>query len=379
MKKCIIISDSFKGTLSTFEIIDLFKKATKDIFPSCKVIGFPVADGGEKTMETFASCIKGEKIFVESVDSNYNKLNASYFISNNVAYMDVATCIYLATTKIKNPMITTSYGVGLMIKDAIKKGCKKIIIGLGGSSTNDAGVGMLGALGAKFYNIENQEFIPAGKTLNQIVSIDLKELDKLCSNVEIIGMCDVTNPLLKENGATKVYGKQKGATDDELIILEKNMEHFHNVVLRHGYNDCSLIKGAGAAGGIGYALLTFLNAKLEKGIKVMLETLNFEKYLKDVDVIFTGEGSVDKQTLNGKVVEGIKEIASIHNIPVVVIAGGASLESEELVGEDIKAIITTTRKPMEFESLKPYSKEFYLLTVKNTLRLIKLGMNIKKN
>ena len=210
------------------------------------------------------------------------------------------------------------------------------------------------------------------------MSIDLKELDKLCSNVEIIGMCDVTNPLLKENGATKVYGKQKGATDEEVIILENNIEYFHNVVLRHGYNDCSLIKGAGAAGGIGYALLTFLNAKLEKGIKVMLETLNFEKYLKDVDVIFTGEGSVDKQTLNGKVVEGIKEVASIHNIPVVVIAGGASLESEELVGEDIKAIITTTRKPMEFESLKPYSKEFYLLTVKNTLRLIKLGMNIKK-
>lgn len=378
MRKCIIISDSFKGTLSTFEIITLFKEATKEVFPDCEVVGFPIADGGEGTSEAFSASLVGEKISIDSVDSNNYPITATYFVSNNVAYMDVATCINLATTKIKNPMFTSSYGVGLMIKDAINRGFKKIIIGLGGSSTNDAGAGMLCALGVKFYNKEQKSFIPTGGNLDKVVSIDSTELNNLIKNVEIVGMCDVTNPLLHENGASRTYGKQKGATDQETIILDNKMNVFHNTVLKHGYKDFASFKGAGAAGGIGYSILTFLNGKLEKGIKLLLETLDFESKLQGVDVIFTGEGNIDSQTLNGKVVDGIKEVASLHNIPVIVIAGGADLDTEKLIGNDIKAIITTTRKPMEFNKLKPYSKEFYFATIKNALRLIKLGMQINK-
>lgn len=378
MKKCIIISDSFKGTLSTFEIINLFKEGTKEIFPECEVVGFPIADGGEGTMEAFASSLVGEKITIDSVDSNNSPIKATYFISNNVAYMDVATCIYLVSTKIKNPFITTSYGVGLMIKDAIIKGCKKIIIGLGGSSTNDGGAGLLSALGVRFFNEENKKFIPTGGTLDQIISINTSELDRLINNVEIIGMCDVSNPLLFENGASRIYAKQKGATEEETFILDKKMNAYHNIILKHGYKDYSSFNGAGAAGGIGYSIITLLHGKLEKGIKVLLEALNFENKLKDVDVIFTGEGNIDSQTLNGKVVDGIREVASLHKIPVVVIAGGADLNTEEMIKDPIKAIVTTTRKPMEFSKLKPYSKEFYLSTIRNTLRLIKLGMEINK-
>ena len=378
MKKCIIISDSFKGTLSTFEIIKLFKEGAKEVFPECEVEGFPIADGGEGTMEAFASSLVGEKISIDSIDSNACPIKATYFISNNVAYMDVATCIYLASTKIKNPFITTSYGVGIMIKDAIIKGCKKIVIGLGGSSTNDGGAGLLSALGVKFFNEENKEFVPTGGTLDQIVSLNTNELDKLINDVEIIGMCDVSNPLLFENGASRIYGKQKGATEEETFILDQKMSDYHNIILKSGYNDYSTFNGAGAAGGIGYSIITLLNGKLEKGIKVLLEALDFENKIKDVDVIFTGEGNIDSQTLNGKVVDGIREVASSHKIPVVVIAGGADLNTEEMIKDPIEAIVTTTRKPMEFSKLKPYSKEFYLVTIKNTLRLIKLGMTINK-
>ena len=378
MKKCIIISDSFKGTLSTFEIIKLFKEGAKEVFPECEVDGFPIADGGEGTMEAFASSLGGEKISIDSIDSNSCPIKATYFISNNVAYMDVATCTYLASTKVKNPFITTSYGVGIMIKDAIIKGCKKIVIGLGGSSTNDGGAGLLSALGVKFFNEENKEFVPTGGTLDQIVSLNTIELDKLINDVEIIGMCDVSNPLLFENGASRIYGKQKGATEEETFTLDKKMNAYHNVILKHGYNDYSTFNGAGAAGGIGYSIITLLNGKLEKGIKVLLEALDFENKIKDVDVIFTGEGNIDSQTLNGKVVDGIREVASSHKIPVVVIAGGADLNTEEMIKNPIEAIVTTTRKPMEFSKLKPYSKEFYLVTIKNTLRLIKLGMTINK-
>lgn len=378
MKKCIIISDSFKGTLSSFEIIDIFKEGTKEIFPDCKVLGFPISDGGEGTMETFASILPGKKIVIDSVDSNNYLIKATYFVSNNTAYMDVATCIYLSSTKNKNPMITTSYGVGLMIKDAISKGYKKIILGLGGSSTNDAGAGMLCGLNVKFYNKDNESFIPTGKNLNEVVSIDTKEMDELIKDVEIIGMCDVSNPLLYENGASMVYSRQKGATYKESIILDQKMDEYHKVVLKHGYKDNSKEKGAGAAGGIGYCIMTFLNGKLMQGIKVLIESLDLENQLQDVDVIFTGEGNVDKQTLNGKVIDGITNLALKHNIPVVIISGGADLDSEELVKDNLKAIVTTTRKPMEFIDVKKYSKEFYLITVKNTLRLIKLGMEINK-
>lgn len=379
MKKCIIISDSFKGTLSTFDIINLFKEGAKDIFPNCNVIGIPIADGGEGTMKAFCASLFGEKITIDCVDSNNYPIKTTYFISNNVAYMDVASCIYLSTTKIKNPFITTSYGVGLMIKDAINKGCKKIVIGLGGSSTNDGGTGLLSALGVKFYNSKNETFIPTGGTLDQITSLNLDELNNLIGDVEFVGMCDVTNPLLFENGASRIYGKQKGATEEETKILDEKMKAYHNVVLSSGYKDYSSINGTGAAGGIGYAIITFLKGSLEKGIKILLDAVDFEKKLTDVDVIFTGEGNIDSQTLNGKVIEGIKEVASLHNIPVVVISGGADLDTEKMIGNDIKAIITTTRKPMDFTNLKPYSKDYYLVTIKNTLRLIKLGMDLNKS
>lgn len=379
MKKCIIISDSFKGTLSTFDIIDLFKEGVKDVFPSCVVEGFPIADGGEGTMEAFSASLEGNKITIDSVDSNFNPIKATYFISNSTAYMDVATCIYLASTKNKDPKITTSYGVGLMIKDAIERRCKKIIIGLGGSSTNDGGAGLLSALGVKFINKNNEIFIPTGGTLDQITSIETNKLKDTIKDIEFIGMCDVTNPLLFENGASRIYSKQKGATEEETIILDNKMNSYHKVVLKEGFKDYSKHPGSGAAGGIGYALITFLNGTLEKGIKVLLDALEFEEKLDDVDVIFTGEGNIDSQTLNGKVVDGIREVASLHNIPVVVIAGGADLDTEKIIGNGIDAIITTSRKLMEFKEIKPYSKEFYLTTVKNTLRLIKLGMNIKRD
>ena len=378
MKKCVLISDSFKGSLSTFEIISLFKEALKDVFPSCELLSFPVSDGGEGMMEVFSTIYGGEIHEISTFDANLSPLNAKYLLNDRKAYMDVSSVIGIAKTKIKDPKITTSYGVGLLLKDAIEHGAKEIYIGLGGSSTNDMGVGMLKALGGRFYNEKNKEFLPTGISLNQIKNIDLTDFYKNIDGISFIGLADVRNPLLGEKGCSRIYARQKGASEDETYQLDEIMKEFNSNLVSLGFKDVSNIPGAGAAGGIGAAMLLFFNGKLESGINHILKAISFEEKIKDCDCIFTGEGNLDSQSNSGKVIDGIREIAKRNNIPLVAIVGGADLSSENLINNGITSIITTTRKPMEFEKIKEYSKEFYKVSVANALRLIKLGEKIKR-
>lgn len=369
MQKCVIISDSFKGTLSTFDISRIFKEELEKEFPDATLLSFPVADGGEGSVDAFDYVLEGEMHWCESVDANLLPIKAKYFISKDqTAYIEVASCVYLATTKDKNPFTTSSFGVGLLIKDAICNGAKRIVLCLGGSATNDMGCGIAKALGAKFYNANGEDMLPVGGNLDEVAKVDLSGMPK----IEVIGMCDVSNPLTGELGASRVYGIQKGASEEEAILLDKKMSKLARLL-----NIDESAPGFGAAGGIGGGIIAFFDGSLRKGIDTILEAIDFENAIKDADVIFTGEGKFDEQTSNGKVVDGIRRIANKVGVPVVVIAGGATTLSEKELDNGIEAIVTTTRLPMEFEKLKPHSGEYYRSTVRNTLRLIKLGESLK--
>lgn len=380
MNKCVFISDSFKGSLSTFELIDIFKDCFSSIFPNCELLSFPCADGGEGTSEVFSYIFKGNTIKLMSKDANLNDIETSYFLSeDNIAYIDVASCISLPKTNDKNPMKTTSYGVGLLIKDAINRNIKKIYLGLGGSSTNDMGLGIVSSLGGKFFDADKNEFLPTGGNLNLISDMDLTEFYKNISGIKINGLCDVKNKLLGKDGASLVFSLQKGATEKEGQILEKNMSILVKFLLSKSFDNIFDIDGSGAAGGIGACLLSFFKGRLISGIDYLLETIDFEDKIKDADVIFTGEGKFDNQSKEGKAIDGIRKIAYKYNVPVVVIAGGASMNSEDMINKGIASIVTTNRLPLAFEDIKEKSKIFYKMTVLNTLRLIELGEKISEH
>ncbi len=372
MKKAIIISDSFKGTLSSFEIISLFRKAFKEVFPESTLLSFPVSDGGEGFVDSISTLLNGQTIDVDSFDSNLNPIKASYYIDyDNNAYIECASCISLPKTKIKNPGITSSYGTGILMKDAIDHGVKKIYLSLGGTSTNDCGTGILSALGVIFYDEEDNSFLPVGSTLGKVKRIDDTKLKNITHDISITLLSDVKNPLLGKNGCSFVFAKQKGADEKMMQELENQMKDYHDFLLSIGYRDCSMIEGSGAAGGIGCGLMTFLSSEIRSGIDTYLKMMHFEDHLKDVDMIFTGEGHIDSQTSNGKAIDGICRTAKRYDIPVIAIVGGADINSESMIDHGLCSIFTTSREPTSLDEIGKHAKENYYLTALNILRLIK--------
>lgn len=374
MKKAIIISDSFKGTLSSFEIISLFKKAFTEVFPDSTLLSFPVSDGGEGFVGSISTMLNGRMLKVDSYDSNMSPIKATYFIDkDNNAYIECASCISLPKTKIKNPEITSSYGIGILIKDAIENGVKKIYLSLGGTSTNDCGTGILSAIGVVFYDKDNNPFLPVGSTLEQVKRIDDNKLKEITHDISITLLSDVKNPLLGKNGCSFVFAKQKGADEKMIVELENRMKCYHDFLLSIGYKDYSTTEGAGAAGGIGCGLLTFLSSEIQSGIDTYLDMIHFESYLKDVDMIFTGEGHLDSQTGNGKAIDGICRIAKRYDIPVIAIVGGADSNSEAMKKKGLCSVFSISREPTLPDEIGKYAKEYYYLTALNVLRLIQVS------
>jgi glycerate kinase len=271
----------------------------------------------------------------------------------------------------KNPSLTTTYGVGQLIMAAAKKGCKKIIVGLGGSSTNDVGCGAAAAAGVKFYNKEGKEFIPVGKTLIDIDRIDLTERAKELDKIEIITMCDIDNPMYGPEGAAYVFGPQKGADEKMVVELDKGLKHLCDVIERETGRNLKEIPGSGAAGAMGAGMIAFFDSVLQMGIETVLDTVKFEEIITDADMIFTGEGKFDKQSLRGKVVIGVGKRAKNKDIPVTVIAGGAALNIEEAYDMGVSSIFTINRLAEDFEISRHKSKENLEATMDNILRLIK--------
>ncbi|WP_333792471.1 glycerate kinase [Megamonas funiformis] len=375
MQNFILVPDSFKGTLSAIEVCNIMKSSIKNLYKDANIISVPVADGGEGTVDAFLYALGGEKKSIWVSDAfNEQKILAHYaMLKDNIAVIEMAACAGLPLVKNRlEPDKTTTFGVGELIIDAINSGAKKIILGLGGSATNDGGCGMAAALGVKFKDEQDQEFIPTGGTLSQIYKIDMNNIYSKIKDIEFISMCDVDNPLCGRLGASAVFAPQKGADEDMVKSLDEGLAHLAKIIKRDLHIEVKDIKGAGAAGGLGAGSIAFLQSKLTKGIDVILDTINFDKLVSKADIVFTGEGKFDSQSLHGKVVMGVANRSQKYKTPVIVVTGAIGENIQEAYNKGITAIFSINKEPMEFSKSALKSKENMILTMENILRLLKI-------
>lgn len=351
--KIVIAPDSFKGSLSAKEAAISIERGIKKVDETIEIIKVPMADGGEGTVESLVESMNGKIIKVKVHDPLMREIEALYGILGDgataIIEMSAASGLPILKKEDRNPMKTTTYGTGELIAHAIEKGCRKIIIGLGGSATNDGGAGVIMALGGKLLDKEKKSIGLGGEALSKLDSIDLSSIHKDIKKCIFIAACDVDNPLIGERGASYIFGPQKGADEDMVKVLDKNLEHYGGIVEK--FLNVSILQypGAGAAGGLGAALLAFLNAELKKGIDIVIEATNLETKVKDADLIITGEGMIDYQTQFGKTPFGVATLAKKYNKPVIAIAGGIGKDAFVLYEKGIDSIFSIVDKPMDLE------------------------------
>ena len=351
--KFVLAPDSFKESMTSKEACDAMERGIKKVINDAQCIKVPMADGGEGTVEALAYGSKGKikKVFVTGPLGKH-KVDASYGIFGDgkraIIEMAEASGIRLVKRELRNPLITTTYGTGELILDAIDNGAKHIIIGIGGSATNDGGAGMLQALGGKLLDKEGNELGFGGVELLKLHKIDLSTLDSRIKDINFEVACDVTNPLIGENGASYIFGKQKGASKEDMKVLDKALTNYAEVIKRDLGIDVRYVEGTGAAGGLGAALLVFLNGKLKSGIELVIKHTELEEKLKDADYVFTGEGAIDSQTIYGKTPMGVAMVAKKHGVKTIAFAGKVGDGVENLYDIGIKSIFSIMR---EVESL----------------------------
>lgn len=380
--KFVFVPDSFKGSLSSEQLIAILDRKAKEIFPDVETKGVPIADGGEGTIEAVLHTVGGRKKTVTVSNPLMHPVKAEYLILDDnkvLIEMAKASGITLIPYREGNALCTTSFGTGELIKDALKSGYRDITISIGGSATNDGGIGMLAALGVRFYDKENQVLYPAGENLGRIVKIDVDGLFPEVKEAKFCVMCDVKNPLLGQKGATYVFGPQKGADEGDLKVLENGMTNYAKLLENLCGYKVAEVPGAGAAGGMGAALLAFCDAKLQSGIKTVLELMDFEKIIGDADLIVTGEGRIDGQSACGKVLDGIGEYAKRKGIPTAAIAGGMGEGAEKIYDCGIDSIMVTENGPMSLDEALLNAEELFEGAADRLFRMIKIGMKINKN
>ena len=372
MKKAILIPDSFKGTLSSGEICDIMSRAVLRHFPGCNVRSIPVADGGEGSVDAFLTALGGEKIYAEVSGPYLEPMRAFYGLIGSTAVIEMAACAGLPLVgENKNPSLTSTYGVGELMLHAAKNGARKIIMGLGGSATNDGGCGAAAAVGVKFTNADGDSFIPVGGTLKDIASIDMGGLAPELKELEIITMCDIDNPMYGEKGAAYIFGPQKGADENMVRELDAGLRHLGEVLKQDLGLDLTDIPGGGAAGAMGAGMAAFFGSRLQMGIETVLDTVGFDTLAKDADCIFTGEGKIDSQSLRGKVVIGVARRAKKLGVPVIAVVGGAELGLEPAYDEGVSAVFTINRLPMDLKESAKYSAQNLDFVMDNILRILK--------
>lgn len=374
MKKVIIIPDSFKGTLSAKQICRILKEKVHQQFPACEVVTVPVADGGEGSVDCFLEALGGRKETVQVHGPYMELMEAEYgILSDGTAVVEMASCAGLPLVEDrKNPKKTTTYGVGELILAAAKAGSKRIITGLGGSCTNDGGCGMAAALGIRFYDAQDREFVPTGGTLKEIRRIDMSRREKLLDQIELLAMCDITNPLTGPEGAAHVFSPQKGADEGMIQELEAGMVHYASILEQTvQIPKIRELPGGGAAGGMGIGMAALLGAKLIPGIQAVLDTVQIDALAEHADLILTGEGKIDSQSIHGKVLSGIARRGKALGIPVVAIAGGIDREAlPELYRDGLTAAFSINQLPEDFSVSRGKSMENLETEMENILRLI---------
>lgn len=374
MKKLIISPDKFKGTLSATEICDIIEARFKAEFENINVIKLPIADGGDGTAQCFLSREGAKKVPCEVYDPFFERHESYYVTIGDTAIIEMALYSGLALAgERKNPLTATTYGVGQAALKAIKSGAKKVVFALGGSATNDMACGLLCAMGMKFFDADGKAFIPAGGTLCDIADYDTGDLEYNTRGVEFEIMCDIDNPLYGENGAAYVFAPQKGADGDAVKKLDDGLRHLSALYTKKTSRDVSCLPGAGAAGGMGAGIHAFLGATLRSGIDVVLDTFGFDGLLSDCDMVITGEGRLDGQTLGGKVICGIGSRCKKHNVPLVAICGDTSLCPEGIYDYGVSSVFSINTAPIPFDEAKPLSAHNLGITAGNIAKLIKIS------
>lgn len=350
-RKVVIAIDSFKGSLAAHEVAEALARGVRSVYPLCEIVEMPLADGGEGTAEIITRACGGKWVAVRTFNPLGVPITAHYgVIDDQCAVLDVASAagLTLLRAEERNPMITSSRGVGEMMRDALNRGCRSMIIGVGGSATNDCAVGLLAALGFRFLDSQGVEVEPCGASLNSIASIDSSGADNRLSECHITLAVDVRSPFCGKQGAAHIFAPQKGATPEMVAKLDEGMAHFASLVERHCGVDITHIEGAGAAGGIGGVLHALCGATICSGAEVVMERVALDKHLSGCDLIITGEGRIDSQTLEGKLPARVLAHAHPRGIPVVAVGGGVRL-SAELEQCGFAEIVASTPSAMPLE------------------------------
>lgn len=374
--KILVAPDSFKGSLTAMEAAENIKKGIHNYDKKINVDLLPMADGGEGTVQSLVDATNGEIIEKEVTGPLGNKVEAFYGLLGDgktaVIEMAAASGLPLVPEGKKNPLKTTTYGTGELIASALEQGVEKIIIGIGGSATNDAGVGMAQALGADILDKNGEQIDFGGGSLNQIEEINLKKLDSRLKDVEILAACDVDNPLYGEDGAAYVYAPQKGANPEMVKTLDENLRHFNRAVIKELGKNTNKIPGAGAAGGLGAGLVAFLNAELKAGVNIILDLINFESRLKNVNLVITGEGMLDGQSIYGKTPVGVSRSAAKKDIPVIAIAGTLGEGVEKVLAHGIDAYFSIIDRPADLKEIIEKSPELLIKLSEQIIRTIQI-------
>lgn len=379
--KIIIAPDSYKGSLSAIEVAEAIEFGMKRIFPQAEFIKMPIADGGEGTLDTLVYATGGtfevEKVLSplgEEIEARWGILGDG---KTAVIEMAQASGLTLVPPEKREIRQATTYGTGQLMRVALDRNLHKIIIAIGGSATNDGGAGMAQALGAKFFDAQGQILPLGGGALKFLADVDLSEFDYRIKQAEIIVACDVENPLCGKNGASSIYGPQKGATPNDVIELDLALGNYADIMTKVTGRDVRDIHGAGAAGGLGAGLLWFTDATMQRGISLVLDTLDFAERVKSADLVIVGEGCTDHQTLCGKAPIGVAEVAKADQVPVVCISGALGEGYETIFQYGIHGVQALPYKPMKLEACMQNARELLIRAAERTARLIKIGQNLR--
>lgn len=371
MKKCVVIPDSFKGTLDSIQICELAQTQIRKFFPDCQVVSLPVGDGGEGTVDCFLHAMSGRRVTLRVKNPFQEEVESFYGSFGKLAVIEMAAAAGLPMVENReDPTRTSTYGVGQLILHAVKQGAKQIILGLGGSCTNDGGCGCAAALGAEFRNKKGEIFIPVGGTLAEVAEIDLSPLKKALAGVEITAMCDIENPMYGENGAAYIYAPQKGADPEMVRLLDHQLRALEKTIRTKLGLQVALLPGAGAAGGFGAGVTAFLGGQLKSGIETALDIMDFDRLIRGADAVFTGEGKIDGQSLRGKVVIGVSRRAQKQGIPVYAVVGDVGDQADGAYELGVTAIFSINRVAVPFPVARTRSRQDFLSTFGDLMRLI---------
>lgn len=381
MMKLLFASDAFKGSLTSEQTAKLLEKAAHEVFESCVCDSVTVADGGEGTVDAVIAAENGKKVFAEVHDPLLNPVRACYGVLDSgraVIEMAAASGLPLVPSHLRNPEKTSAFGTGELILHALHSGYTDLTIAIGGSATNDGGMGCMRALGMKFFDKDGNELLGCGGDLEKVASIDSGRLPQTLKNCHITVMCDVKNPLCGKNGATRTFAAQKGADNDMINRLEAGMAHYRDVIKESFGVDCDAVEGAGAAGGLGAALKVFCGGEMKSGIEAVLDLIHFDKRLEGVDLVVTGEGRTDWQSCFGKVMSGVGLHAKARGIPVVGLSGSLGKGAQDICRYGIDSLMTTVNSPMTLEEALQNAEALYYEAALNLFSMIKVGMKLKK-